>query len=82
MTKEISGDHFIPANLWNRAGLTRSPRVGGSVGTTGSSRSGREPADFEFLKNSINIDKFLKMFMGQTNGILFYELASCRNMLK
>ena len=41
-----------------------------------------ETLKFELPNNSVNIDKFLKMFMDRTNGILFYELASCRNILK
>ena len=41
-----------------------------------------ETVKFELMNNSVNIDKFPKMFMGRTNEILQSELTGCRNILK
>ena len=94
MVKVISGDIFIPANRENPSlrpdAATRSKRSnpsccmhvrhhGGAV-TSPYGTSAR--ADFEYLKNTINIDKFLKMFEGRINGIFYVKLVKCRDVLK
>lgn len=82
MTKEITGDLFIPTKRRRPANISRNAHVGESIRAMKRTLSGREDADNEFPNNSVNIDKFPEMFMGQTNGILFYKLVICRNILK
>ena len=57
--KEISGEGCIPAQLWRRAEPLRGPRVGGPDAETTLPRHSRHG---EFLKNTINIDKFTGLF--------------------
>ncbi len=66
MTKGISGDALIPAKRAERANITRCAHVGESTGALEISRGGRARADTEFLKNTINIDKYMKRFMAET----------------
>ena len=54
-------------------GEIRTPKPGGTAERT---------PDVEFPKNSVNIDKFPKLFMGQTNNKLVYDIVICRDMLK
>ena len=82
MTKQISCEPFTPAHPGRRENFARLPGVGGSERAMESMPGARAGVNREFLNNTINIDKLLKMFMGQTNGILFLELMSCRNILK
>ena len=65
-----------------RSNPSRRPRPGDLAGAVKSSRGARERADFEYPQNTVNIDKFLKIFEGQTNGILGFNLVFCRDMLK
>ena len=69
MAKGISSGRFIPAKRTERADITRYAHVGESIGAMEISRRGREPGDFELMKNTINIDKYMKRFMDQTNVI-------------
>ena len=82
MTKGISGVHFIPAKRTERADITRHAHVGESIGAMEISRRGREPGDFELMKNTINIDKYMKRFIAKTN-MSFHNKSVCyRYMLK
>ena len=82
MTKPISCEAFTPAHPGRRENFAPLPGIRGSDRTMGSMPGARVCVNREFPKNTVNIDKFPEMFMGQTNGILFYELANCRNILK
>ena len=94
MAKAISGDAFIPANRENpslrMSAATRSKRSNPSRcmyirhhgGAVKSSHVARKRADLEYLKNAINIDKFLKMFEGQTNNVFDFNIANYWNILK
>ena len=79
MRKGFSGAHS-PANLGRGVLVSCSPRVVGPPWETGIPQGAR--ANFEFPKNSINIDKFPKMFMSRTKGISYSKLTGCRNILK
>ncbi len=93
MAKTISGDAFTPVSRENpslrMSAATRSKRSNPSRymyvphhgGAVKSSYRTSERADFEFLKNTVNIDKFLKLFEGQTNDIFCVKLAKCQDML-
>ena len=82
MTRGISSAHFIPANLWRRAIPAQTTHVGAGGVTMKCAECGMRIAKIEFPENTINIDKFPKMFMGRTNEILHYDLSGCRNILK
>ena len=91
MAKVIPGDTFIPANRENpalrmsaatRSNPSRCMRVRHHAGAVKSLYGTSERADFEFLKNTVNIDKFLKMFEGQTNDIFYIKLAKYQDILK
>ena len=69
MTKGISSVHFIREKRTERADITRCAHVGEFIGAMEISRRGREPGDFELMKNTINIDKYMKRFMDQTNTV-------------
>ena len=62
----ISGDALIPAKRTERANIMRCAHIGESTGALEISRGGRARADTEFLKNTINIDKYMKRFMAET----------------
>lgn len=72
MGKAISGVVFIHAK---RVNITRYPHVGDHGGAMKLLQSAREHADFELLKNTINIDKYPKRFMGRTNDIIHYNIV-------
>ena len=94
MAKAISGDAFIPANRENpslrpdvatrskRSNPSRCMHVRHHSGAVKPSYGTSTRADFEYLKNTINIDKFLKMFEGRINDIFYIKLRKCRNILK
>lgn len=94
MAKAIPGDAFIPANRENpslrMSAATRSRRPNPSRcmhvhhhgGAVKSSYHTSERADFEYLKNTINIDKFLKLFEAITNDIFYVKLVKCTDILK
>ena len=75
----ISGDHFIPAKRTERADITRYAHVGEFIGAMEISRRGREPGDFELMKNTINIDKYMKITMEHINAI--YDIYSISYMV-
>lgn len=54
-------------------GEIRTPKPGGTA---------ESASDFEFPKNSINMDKFLKRFMGRTNVISIFSAADYQDILK
>ena len=73
MTKGISGVHFISGNLWRRANLTRYPHRGVDIGVMklsgffGDAQTAIAPSSVAIdMKNTINIDKYMKRFMAQT----------------
>ena len=94
MAKVIPGDAFIPASWENpslrpdaatrskRSNPSRYMRVRHHAGAVKSLYGTSERADFEFLKNTVNIDKFLKLFEGQTNDIFYIKLAKYQDILK
>ena len=82
MTKQISCGPFTPAHPGRRENFARLPGVGGSDRAMESMPGEHAGVNREFPKNSINIYKFLKMFMGQTNGILLYELSKLPEYIK
>ena len=94
MTKAITGDAFIPANRENPSlrpdAATRSKRLNPSCymhvrhhgGAVKSSHGASAHTDLEYLKNAVNIDKFLKLFWSRTNDIYDFSIASYRHILK
>ena len=82
MTQGISGDAHIPAKRTEHVNIPACPHAGGSIKEVQYNRVVTLRAKIEFPENTINIDKFPKLFMGQTNGTLHYELTGCRNFLK
>ena len=82
MTQGISGDAHIPAKRTEHVDIPSGLDAGGAIKEIQYNRVVTLRADIAIPKNSINIDKFPKMFMGQTNGTLHSELRSCRNILK
>ena len=73
----ISGDALIPAKRTERANIMRCAHVGESTGALEISRGGRARADTEFLKNTINIDKYTKRYMEHINKIFDIYSISC-----
>ena len=62
--------------------ITRYAHVGEFIGAMEISRNKREPGDFELMKNTINIDKYMKRFIVKTN-MSFHNKSVCyRYMLK
>ena len=62
MTKQISCEPFTPAHPGRRENFARLPGIGSS-GRTMESRPGEHAGvNREFLKNTINIDKFTGFF--------------------
>ena len=94
MAKAVSGDAFIRANRENpplrmsaatrskRSNPSRCMRVRLQGGAVKYSYGASERADFELLKNTVNIDKFLKFFDGKTNDICNFDMVSYQDMLK
>ena len=66
MTQGISSDVLIPAKRTERANIKRYAHLGESIGAMEISLSARARADFELMKNTINIDKYMKRFMAET----------------
>ena len=82
MTKQISCEPFTPAYPGRRENFARLPGIGGSDRAMESMPGEHVCVNREFPKNKINIDKFPKRFMGQTNGILLYELSKLPEYIK
>ena len=94
MAKAVSGDAFTPATRENpplrmsvatrskRSNPSRCMRVRHQGGAVKYSYGASECADFEFLKNTVNIDKFLKLFDGRTNDICNVNIEIYQYTLK
>ena len=82
MTKPISCEPFTPAHPGRRENFARLPGVGGSERAVESMPGARVCVNREFPKNTVNIDKFLKRFMGQTNGTLLYKSSKLPEYIK
>ncbi len=82
MTKQISCEPFTPAHPGRRENFARLTGIGGSGRAMESMPGEHAGLNREFPKNTINIDKFPKRFMGQTNGILLYELSKLPEYIK
>ncbi len=97
MKKGISGDHFFRTHLANPsrrsqshlADLSRYPQADGSGGAMELSgpfedaqtaiASSSVAID---MKNTINIDKYMKRFMAQTTMVIYYNSCNCRVIIK
>lgn len=94
MAKAIPGDAFIPANREDpllrmsaamcskRSNPSRCMRVRHHGGAVKSSYGAHVRADFEYLNNTVNIDKFPEMFGNRTNDIYNFNILSYWNILK
>ena len=90
MKKGISGDHFFRTLLANPsrrsqshlADLSRYPQADGSGGAMERRGSGRRTGVLELMKNTINIDKYMKRFMAHTTRVIYYNSCNCRVILK
>ena len=86
MKKGISGDHFFRAHPVNpsrrspshSADLSRRPQADGSGGAMELTEGERRAGVSELMKNTINIDKYMKRFMAQTIMTIYYILGNCR----
>ena len=68
---------------WDGGAGTRMERgMTGGIRTPEPGGTEESAPDFEFPKNSINMDKFLKRFMGRTNVISIYSAAGYQGILK
>ena len=90
MKNGISGDHFFRTHLANPsrrsqshlADLSRYPQADGSGGGMEWPGSGRRTGVLELMKNTINIDKYMKRFMAQTTMVIYYNSCNCRVIIK
>ena len=82
MMQRISGDAPIPAKWTEHVDITACPHACGVIKEVQYNRVVTLRADIAIPKNSINIDKFPKMFTDRTNGTFHSELTGCRNVLK
>ena len=82
MTQGISGDAHIPLKRTEHVNIPAGPHTGGAIKEVQYNRVVTLRTEIEFPENTINIDKFPKMFTGRTNEILHTELKVCRNILK
>ena len=73
MKNGISGDHFFRTHLANPsrrsqshlADLSRRPQADGSGGAMERRGGGRRTGVSELMKNTINIDKYMKRYMAK-----------------
>ena len=89
MTKGISGAHFNPGNLWRRANITRYAHLGESIGAMeisvsfGDAQTAITPSSVAIdMKNTINIDKYMKRFMAKTIKSFHLDSEDYRHILK
>ena len=73
MTQGISSDVLIPAKRTERANITRYAHLGESIGVMklsgsfGDAQTAIAPSSVAIdMKNTINIDKYMKRFMAKT----------------
>ena len=85
----FQGDHFIPAKRWRRANFTRYAHVGDPVvameisGSFGDAQTAITPSSVAIdMKNTINIDKYMKRFMAETIKSFHLYSKDYRNILK
>ena len=89
MTKGISGVHFIREKRWRRVDITCYLHRGVDIGVMklsgsfGDAQTAIAPSSVAIdMKNTINIDKYMKRFIAKTN-MSFHNKSVCyRYMLK
>ncbi len=92
MTQGISSDVLIPAKRTERterANITRYAHLGESIGAMklsgsfGDAQTAIAPSSVAIdMKNTINIDKYMKRFMAINTMVIYYNSCKCRVILK